>query len=73
MCRIQLFDGVNADEVILSKPSESFLVGPVIWIVAADFTPGTALTVLSSGPYEKAEFIESHEELAAIRQAMQAR
>jgi hypothetical protein len=65
-CRICLDDIAEQDELILSQPFEALLIPPGVWTVAKDFTPGTALTVLSSGPYDDTEFIKSREELATF-------
>ncbi len=66
-CRVLLDDTEHQDEILLTGPSEGLFVPPAIWTVVTDFAPGTALTVLSSGSYDRAEFINSKEELAAFR------
>jgi hypothetical protein len=65
-CRLLLDNAISQDEVVLSLPSEGLLVPPLVWTVAADFTPGAALTVLSSGPFDPGEVIKSKDELRRL-------
>jgi WxcM-like, C-terminal len=62
-CRISLYDGNVQDEVFLSRPFEALFVPPRVWTRATDFAPGSALTVLSSGPFDRSELITDVQDL----------
>jgi hypothetical protein len=70
-CRVLLDDTLSQDEVMLSGPHEGLLIPPLVWTRASDFTPGSALTVLSSGPFDPAELVKSKDELRHLRLAAQ--
>lgn len=60
--RIKLDDGLNKDEIILSKPNEGVLLGEMLWAEVTDFQEHAILLVLASDFYKEEDYIRNYQD-----------
>ena len=60
LVRIKLDDGVNKDEIILSKPNEGIFLGEMLWTEVTNFQRDTILLVLASDFYKENDYIRDY-------------
>jgi hypothetical protein len=58
--RIELDDGVETRTFTLETPEQGLLIGPMIWRVLSEFSPGAVCMVLASEPYDPDDYIHDH-------------
>lgn len=60
--KIKLDDGLNKDEIILSKPNEGVLLGEMLWAEVTDFQEHAILLVLASDFYKEEDYIRNYQD-----------
>lgn len=61
-CSVWMDNGKSKEKIRLDSPSTGLYVGPSIWHVMEDFSPGAVLLVLASAPYDESDYIRDYEE-----------
>jgi hypothetical protein len=69
-CRFRLDNGVETEEVTLSKPDEGIVIRPMIWREMFEFSKDCVLLVLASEHYDESDYIRSYE---AFKDAVRSR
>lgn len=70
-CRVALDDGRERFEVLLSRPSQSLHVPPMIWATQYFFTSDAVLLVLASDPYDPNDYIRDYHEFVKARKSVE--
>jgi UDP-2-acetamido-3-amino-2,3-dideoxy-glucuronate N-acetyltransferase len=63
---VTLDDGSNRDRVTLDNPARGLVIPPLVWATQEDFSADGVLLVLSSEPYEAAEYIRDYAEFLQL-------
>jgi dTDP-4-dehydrorhamnose 3,5-epimerase-like enzyme len=66
-CKVVIDDGTSRVEESLVRPSEAIYVPAGLWLELRDFTAGAICVVLSSGPYDEADYVRDYREYLAGR------
>ncbi|HWL01033.1 MAG TPA: FdtA/QdtA family cupin domain-containing protein [Microbacteriaceae bacterium] len=62
-------DGERTAEVVLDRPEVGLYLPPLTWGGQRQYAPGTVLLVLASHPYDRADYIEDHDEFLRVARA----
>lgn len=65
-CRVAVDDGMRCEKFLLDRPSVGVYVPPLIWASEFDHSPGAALMVFASRPYEPDDYIREYDEFLAL-------
>ena len=63
---VELYDGVRRRVVTLKKPWEGLMIPPGLWRVLNDFSAGTVLLVLTSHPYDEADYVRDYSDFETL-------
>lgn len=63
---VELSDGQRTRSFTLRKPWEGLLIPPGLWRVLHDFSAGTVLLVLTSHPYEEADYVREYSDFLTL-------
>ena len=66
-CTVVVDDGACRREESLAHPTEALYVPPGVWLELKDFSPGAVCVVLSSGPYDEADYVRDYGEYRTNR------
>jgi acetyltransferase-like isoleucine patch superfamily enzyme len=68
-CSVAADDGAHREEFLLDTPDLALHIEPMVWATQFRFSPTAALMVLTSGEYDRTDYIEDYEEyLKRVRQ-----
>ena len=59
-CKFTLDDGSKRWDVVLDRPDEGLIIGPMIWREMREFTADCVLMVLASEHYDEADYIRDY-------------
>ena len=59
-CKFTLDDGSKRWDVVLDRPDEGLIIGPMIWREMHEFTADCVLMVLASKHYDEADYIRDY-------------
>lgn len=59
-------DGVNHKEYTLNRPDQGLLVPPGIWRELKDFSSGSICLVLTSHPFDEADYVRDYSEFLSL-------
>jgi hypothetical protein len=62
-------DGARQAEVLLDRPSLGLYMPPLTWGAQFDHSEDAVLMVLTSDPYDAADYIEDYDEFTALAAA----
>ena len=63
---VELFDGVATRTFTLNRPFQGLYVPPVLWRTLDNFSSGSVCMVLTSVPYDEADYIRDYDEFIAL-------
>jgi hypothetical protein len=61
-CRITLHDGLETQEVVLSRPNVGLYIGPSMWHVMHSFENNCILLVLASDYFNEEDYIRNYDD-----------
>lgn len=64
-CKVVIDDGTSRIEESLTRPSEAIYIPAGLWLELRDFSAGAICVVLSSGPYDEADYVRDYREYLA--------
>ena len=64
---IELMDGISTRTVLLNRPYYGLHIIPGIWAAEKGFSSGAICFVLTSHPYEEADYIRSYNQYLSYR------
>jgi len=60
--KLKIDDGVNKDEIILSRPDEGIFLGEKLWVEIADFQKEAILLVFASDFHKEEDYIRDYQD-----------
>ena len=66
---VTIDDGAATSDVVLDRTDTGLYVPPMLWTRQYDFSPGAALLVLASDPYDPLDYIRNYDEFRALVRA----
>lgn len=66
---VNLFDGENWRTFSLNRPFEGLYIPPGYWRTLDNFASGSVLLVMSSMPYEEADYVRDFDEFMKLNKA----
>jgi acetyltransferase-like isoleucine patch superfamily enzyme/dTDP-4-dehydrorhamnose 3,5-epimerase-like enzyme len=68
-CSVAADDGEHREEFLLDAPDLALHIEPMVWATQFRFSPTAVLMVLTSGEYDRTDYIEDYEDyLKSVRQ-----
>ncbi|MDT8347061.1 MAG: FdtA/QdtA family cupin domain-containing protein [Flavobacteriaceae bacterium] len=64
---VKLDDAHEQKEILLNKPDRGLLIKPGIWRELYDFSSAAVCLVISSAPYDEADYIRDYEEFLRFK------